>query len=72
MFVILPTGTSIVGDERLLSSEELAALFRRLDALIEEAKTLQEQITKRLLTTRQQDQIVKTGQPDRRRTTRKK
>jgi hypothetical protein len=72
MFVILPTGTSIVGDERLLSPEELAALFRRLDALIEEAKTLQEQITKRLLTTRQQDQIVKTGQPDRRRTTRKK
>ena len=62
----------VVGDERLLSPEELAALFRRLDALLQEARTLQEQITERLLTTRRQDQPVRTGQPNRRRTTRKK
>ncbi len=61
-----------MGDERLLSPEELAALFRRLDALLEEARTLQEQITQRLLTTRRYDQPVRTGQPNRRRTTRKK
>ena len=61
-----------VGDERLLSPEELAALFRRLDALLEEARTLQQQITERLLTTKRQDQSVRTGQPERRKTTRKK
>jgi len=61
-----------VGDERLLSPEELAALFRRLDALLEEARTLQQQITERLLTTRRHDQSVRAGQPERRKTARKK
>jgi len=61
-----------VGDERLLSPEELAALFRRLDALLEEARTLQQQITDRLLTTRRQAQSVRQGQPERRQASRKK
>lgn len=59
-------------EQRLLSPEDLAALFRRLDALIDEARTLQEQITSRLLTNRRQDQPDRSGQPDRRRRTGKK
>ena len=59
-------------EQRLLSPEELAALFRRLDALISEARTLQEQISSRLLTTRRRDQPDRSGQPERRRRTRKK
>jgi len=62
-------------EQRLLSPEELAALFERLDTLIEEARALQQQITDRLLTTRRQDRQDRTGEPrrsDRRRTPRKK
>lgn len=61
-----PVSSFAVSDQQLLSPEELAALFRRLDALIAEAKTLQEQITDRLVTTRRQDRPVRTGQPARR------
>ena len=56
-----------VGEQRLLSPEELAALFRQLDALIEEARVLQERISERLLSQRRQDQPDWSGQPDRRR-----
>jgi hypothetical protein len=59
-------------EQRLLAPEELAALFKRLDALIAEARTLQEQITNRLTTTRRQDQPDRTGQPERRRRARKR
>ena len=61
-----------MGEQRLLSPEELAALFRELDSLIIEARTLQEQITTRLLANRKQDLPVRSGQPDRRRRPRKK
>jgi hypothetical protein len=61
-----------VSEQRLLSPDELAALFRRLDALIDEARTLQEQISSRLLTTRRRDQPDRSGQPERRRKTRRK
>lgn len=61
-----------MGDERLLFPEELAALFRRLDALIEEARALQEQITQRLVVTRRQNQQDRSGQPERRRRARKR
>ncbi len=61
-----------MGEQRLLSPEELAALFRRLDSLITEARTLQEQITTRLLSARRQDQPDRSGQPELRRRTRKK
>ena len=61
-----------MGEQRLLSPEELAALFRRLDALIAEARTLQEQITTRLVTTRRHNQMDYSGQPERRRSARKK
>ena len=57
--------------QRLLSSEELSALFKRLDALIEEARTLQQQIGERLLLSRRGDQQDRTGQPERRRRARK-
>ena len=52
-------------ERRLLSPEELAALFKRLDTLIEEARTLQQQITDRLLSTRRQDRPDRTGEPRR-------
>ena len=64
-----------MAEQRLLSPEELAALFKRLDSLIEEARTLQKQITERLLTNRRQDRMDRTGQPsrpERRKTARKK
>jgi len=61
-----------MGEQRLLSPEELAALFRRLDSLITEARTLQEQITTRLLANRKQNLPDRSGQPERRRRTRKK
>ncbi len=61
-----------MGEQRLLSPEELAALFRRLDSLIIEARTLQEQITTRLLNARKQDLPVRSGQPERRRRARRK
>ncbi len=61
-----------MGEQRLLSPEELAALFRRLDSLITEARALQEQITTRLLTARRHDLPDRSGQPERRRRTRKK
>jgi hypothetical protein len=61
-----------MGEQRLLSPEELAALFRRLDSLIDEARILQEQITSRLLNARRQNQLDRTGQPERRRRARKK
>jgi hypothetical protein len=61
-----------MSEQRLLSPDELAALYRRLDALIDEARTLQEQISSRLLTARRQDQPDRTGQPERRRSTRQK
>lgn len=49
--------------ERLLSPEELAALFRQLDALIAEARMLQQQISDGLLSTRRRDQQDRSGQP---------
>lgn len=60
--------------ERLLSPEELAALFRQLDALIAEARMLQQQISDGLLSTRRRDQQDRSGQPrsDRRRRRRSK
>ena len=61
-----------MGDQPLLSPQELAALFKRLDALIEEARMLQEQIGERLLNTRRRDQQDRSGQPERRRRPRKK
>jgi hypothetical protein len=61
-----------MGEQRLLSPEELAALFKRLDALIAEARTLQEQISTRLSTTRRQDQPDRSGQPERRGRARKR
>jgi hypothetical protein len=64
-----------MGEQRLLSPEELAALFKRLDGLIEEARTLQQQITDRLLVSRRQDRQDRSGQPvrtERRRVPRKK
>ena len=59
-------------EQGLLSPEELAALFKRLDTLIEEARTLQQQITERLQVSRRADQQDRTGQPERRRRPRKK
>ena len=56
-----------MGEQRLLSPEELAALFRQLDALIEEARVLQERITDRLLSQRRRDQPDWSGQPVERR-----
>ena len=47
-----------MGEQRLLSPEELAVLFKRLDALIAEARTLQEHITDRLATTRRPGQLA--------------
>ena len=61
-----------MSEQRLLSPEDLAALFRRLDALIAEAKTLQEQITDRLLTNRRQDRPARASQSERRANPRKK
>lgn len=61
-----------MSDQQPLSTEELAVLFKRLDALIAEARTLQEQITGRLLTNRRQDRPAPPNQPERRRTLRKK
>jgi hypothetical protein len=60
--------------ERLLTPEELAALFRELDALIAEARMLQQQISHGLLTTRRRDRQDRSGQPgpDRRRRPRPK
>ena len=58
-------------DQRPLSPEELAALLKRLDALMEEARALQQQISERLLVSRRGDQQVRSGEPDRRRRTRK-
>jgi hypothetical protein len=54
------------------SPEELAKLLRRLDFLIDEARTLQEQITARLRAERRRDQPDRSGQPERRRGTRSK
>ena len=61
-----------MSDQNLLSPETLSVLFRRLDALIEEARTLQQQITARLVAARRRDQPDRSGQPERRRNTRKK
>lgn len=64
-----------MAEQRLLPPEELAALFKRLDSLIEEARTLQRQITDRLVTSRRQDRQDRSGQPsrlERRKTVRKK
>jgi hypothetical protein len=58
--------------ERLLSPQELDALFRRIDSLIEEARVLQKQISERLLSSRRADQQDRTGQPARRRNLRSK
>ena len=55
-----------MGEQRLLSPEELAALFGQLDALIEEARMLQEQISRRLLVSRRDNQQDRSGQPQRR------
>lgn len=59
-------------DSRSLSPEDLAALLKRLDALIEEARTLQQQIGDRLVVNRRGDQPDRSGQPERRGGTRKK
>jgi hypothetical protein len=60
-----------MADHRSLSPEELAALVKRLDALIEEARSLQRQIGERLLVSRRGDLPDRTGQPERRRRARK-
>jgi hypothetical protein len=54
---------NVLMGERLLSPEELAALFRRLDGLIAEARMLQKQISEGLLSTRRRDQQDRSGQP---------
>ena len=56
-------GTRRMGEQRTLSPQELTELFRRLDTLIDEARTLQRQITERLLSSRSRDLMVRTGQP---------
>ncbi len=53
--------------EQGLTPEELAKLIRRLDALIEEARTLQAQIAERLRAERRSVQPDHSGQPERRR-----
>lgn len=58
--------------EQGLSPEELARLLQRLDSLIDEARTLQEQITARLRAERRRDQPDRSGQPERRRRARAK
>lgn len=58
-------------DQRSLSPEDLAVLVKRLDALIEEARALQRQIGERLVVSRRGDQPDRSGQPERRRRTRK-
>jgi hypothetical protein len=63
--------TGGMGEQRLLSPEELAALFRQLDALIEEARALQARISERLLTQRRRDQPDWTGQPGAKKTPRR-
>jgi hypothetical protein len=45
--------------------------MKRLDALIEEARSLQQQIGQRLVVSRRGDQPDRSGQPERRRRTRK-
>jgi hypothetical protein len=52
--------------EQGLTSEELAKLIRRLDALIDEARTLQAQIAERLQADRRRVQPDRTGEPERR------
>ena len=54
---------SAMGEHQTLSPEELAELFRRLDSLIDEARTLQRQISERLLSSRRRDQPDRSGQP---------
>ena len=58
-------------DQRPLSPEDLAVLLKRLDALIEEARSLQQQIGERLVASRRGDQPDRSGQPERRRRARK-
>ena len=53
--------------EQGLTPEELARLIRRLDALINEARTLQAQIADRLRTDHRRVQPDRTGLPERRR-----
>ena len=60
-----------MGDERPVPPEEISALFQRLDALIEEARSLQREITERLMATRRRDRQVHSGRPERRRRPRK-
>lgn len=61
-----------MGEEGRFSREELDALFKRLDALIEEARALQRQINERLLASRRRDQQNRAGQPERRRRPRRR
>jgi len=58
-------------DQSPLSSEDLAALVKRLDELIEEARSLQRRIGERLVVSRRGDQQDRSGQPERRRPARK-
>ena len=53
--------------EQGLTPEELATLIRRLDALIDEARTLQAQIAERLRADRRRVQPDRSGEPERRR-----
>ena len=61
----------VMTDHSPLSPEDLAALFKRLDALIDEARSLQRHISERLVASRRGDQQDRTGQPERRRRARK-
>jgi len=60
-----------MAEQRPLSPEDLQELFKRLDTLIEEARTLRQQIGERLLVSRRGDQPDRSGQPERRRRARK-
>ena len=53
--------------EQGLTPEELATLIRRLDALIDEARTLQAQIAERLRADHRRVQPDRAGEPERRR-----
>lgn len=55
--------TRQMSEQRILSPQELAELLRRLDTLIDEARTLQRQITERLLTSRRSVLPDRSGQP---------
>jgi hypothetical protein len=52
-----------MSEQRILSPQELAEQLKQLDTLIDEARTLQRQITERLLTSRRSVLPDRSGQP---------